>query len=83
VYKDPAEDEREQKEMRTMIDKGLNAIPQKYKEILILYYLEEIPYKEIADILKIPVGTVGIRLKRAKRALRDAYAKMNINTIAE
>jgi RNA polymerase sigma-70 factor (ECF subfamily) len=83
VYKDPAEDEREQKEMRTMIDKGLNAIPQKYKEILILYYLEEIPYKEIADILKIPVGTVGIRLKRAKSALRNAYAKMNINTIAQ
>lgn len=79
VYKDPAEDEREQKEMRAMIDKGLNAISQKYKEILILYYLEDIPYKEITDILQVPVGTVAIRLKRAKSALRDAYAKMNIN----
>lgn len=83
VYKDPAEDEREQKEMRVMIDKGLNAISQKYKEILILYYLEEIPYKEIADILKVPVGTVGIRLRRAKIALKDAYVKMNINTISQ
>lgn len=78
VYKDPAEDEREQKEMRIMIDKGLNAISQKYKEILILYYLEDIPYKEIADILQVPVGTVGIRLRRAKTALKNAYTKMNM-----
>jgi RNA polymerase sigma-70 factor (ECF subfamily) len=78
VYKDAVEDEREQKEMRAMIDMGLNAISQKYKEILILHYLEDIPYKEIADILQIPVGTVGIRLRRAKSALKDAYKKMNI-----
>jgi RNA polymerase sigma-70 factor (ECF subfamily) len=78
VYTDAVEDEREQKEMRAMIDIGLNAISQKYKEILILHYLEDIPYKEIADILQIPVGTVGIRLRRAKSALKDAYKKMNI-----
>ncbi|MES2087804.1 MAG: RNA polymerase sigma factor [Patescibacteria group bacterium] len=70
AYDDPAGDEREQKEMRTMIDRGLNQLSPKYREILILYYLEEMPYKEIADILQVPAGTVGIRIKRAKVELK-------------
>jgi DNA-directed RNA polymerase specialized sigma24 family protein len=36
----------------------------------VLYYLEELSYKEISDILKIPVATVGVRIKRAKEALK-------------
>jgi RNA polymerase sigma-70 factor (ECF subfamily) len=77
-YDDPAQAEREQTEMRKMIDLGLNEIPSKYREILILYYLEEQSYKEIADILQVPTGTVGIRLKRAKEALMKAYEKLNL-----
>jgi len=75
VYEDPAITERNQKEMRVMIDACLDKLSSNYKEIIILYYYEELGYKEIADILRIPVGTVGIRLKRAKEALRKAYDK--------
>ncbi|MFA5996869.1 MAG: RNA polymerase sigma factor [Candidatus Paceibacterota bacterium] len=77
VYDDPAPLEREQKEMRVMIDKGLDKISPKYREVLILHFLEEMSYKEISDILQIPSGTVGIRLKRAKEALKEIYEKMN------
>lgn len=70
AYDDPATREREQKEMRTLIDKGLQQLPPKYREIIILYYLEELNYKEIADILHVPTGTVGIRLARAKKQLK-------------
>ncbi len=73
VYEDPAVGEREQQEMRKMIDASLDRLPQKYREVLILSYLEEMSYKEVADILQVPVGTVGVRLKRAKEALKEIY----------
>lgn len=79
AYEDPAPGEREQREMRRMIDKGLNKLSPKYREVLILHYLEDMQYKEIADILQIPSGTVGIRIKRAKEALKGVYKDMNMH----
>lgn len=81
VYEDPKEIEREQEDMKKMINIGMDKLPAKYREVLTLYYLEEIPYKEIADILGVPVGTVGIRLKRAKKSLKEIYKKMNIHGV--
>lgn len=63
--------ERDQKEMRKMIEQGLDRLSPKYREVLIFYYLEELSYKEIADILRIPLGTVSVRVKRAKDELRS------------
>jgi RNA polymerase sigma-70 factor (ECF subfamily) len=70
AYDDTAPADREQKEMRVLIDKGLGGLAPNYREIIVLYYLEEMSYREIADILRVPIGTVGIRLKRAKDALK-------------
>ncbi len=78
MYDDPASYEREQREMKVLIEKGLDQLDAKYREVIILYYLEEIPYKEIAEILEVPTGTIGIRLKRAKEALKKVYEKMHI-----
>ncbi len=57
-------------EIKDIMHKKLDDLPLKYKEILILNYIEELSYKEISDILKVPIGTVGIRLKRAKGLLK-------------
>ncbi len=73
AYEDPAESEREQKDMRTYLERGLGNISSKYREVLVLHYFEDMAYKDIADILQVPQGTVGIRLKRAKEALRAQY----------
>lgn len=70
VYEDPVEEERERAEMLQMIEAGLEKISASYKEVLILHYLEGLGYKEIADIIQVPIGTVGVRLKRAKESLR-------------
>ena len=70
--------EREHGEMKMLIEQGLEQLAPKSREILVLYYLEEFPYQEIADILQVPLGTVGVRLKRAKEQMRKAYEKMNI-----
>lgn len=68
---DSAESERDLKEIRAMLDTGLGKLKPKYREILVLHYYEEMPYKDIADVLQIPMGTVGIRMRRAKEALRE------------
>lgn len=77
-HEDPTILEAEQKEMKIMVDRGLEKLPSKYKEIIILHYLEDLSYKEISEILQIPIGTVGIRLKRAKDGLKDAYKKLHL-----
>ncbi|MFZ2621335.1 MAG: RNA polymerase sigma factor [Minisyncoccia bacterium] len=78
VVDDPETKEREQKEMKEIVDKGLSKIEPKYREILVLYYIEDLSYKEISEILHIPIGTVGIRLLRAKNILKDIYKKLKI-----
>lgn len=71
VYEDPSETERDIKDMRTLLDKGLETLAPKYREILTLHYFEDMAYKDIADVLQVPMGTVSIRMKRAKEALRE------------
>ncbi|MFK7780384.1 MAG: RNA polymerase sigma factor [Candidatus Gracilibacteria bacterium] len=44
----------------------LNKLDFKYREVLILYFLEEKKYKEISDIIKKPINTVSTLLNRAK-----------------
>jgi RNA polymerase sigma-70 factor (ECF subfamily) len=72
---DPAADE-ERTEMQTLMQSGLEALAPAYKEVLILYYIEEQSYQEISDILQVPIGTVGVRLRRARTALKN-YVERN------
>ena len=78
VVEDPIVREREQKEMREIVEKGLSEIEPKYREILVLYYIEDLSYKEIAEILHIPIGTVGVRIMRAKEILKEGFKKLDI-----
>lgn len=57
------------------IHHGLNRLPERYRSVLILYYLEEFSYQEIADMLEIPLGTVMSRLSRGKQRLKSAMLK--------
>ena len=47
------------------------ALPRKYREVVLMYYLNDFSYKEIARILKIPVGTVMTHLARGRAKLRE------------
>lgn len=57
------------------INQVLSDMKPKYREILILKFLEEKDYNEISDILKIPLGTIATRIHRAKQAYKKAYEK--------
>ncbi|RMD01660.1 sigma-70 family RNA polymerase sigma factor [Clostridium autoethanogenum] len=46
-------------------------MPRKYKEIIILYYYEELSTRDISKVLKIPEGTVRSRLFRARTVLKS------------
>lgn len=45
-------------------------LPPKYKDVILLYYYHEQKISEISAILNIPEGTVSVRLKRAREALK-------------
>ncbi len=52
-----------------LIRQAMEHLPFEYREILILRELEELSYKEIAQILDIPLGTVMSRISRARKEL--------------
>ena len=58
------------KESTEKIVHRMKQLSPKYREVLILFYLEELGYKEIADVLSIPISTVGVRIARAKAQLK-------------
>lgn len=76
VAKEDIEKDINNKELRQTLDQCLDKLDPKYREVLVLYYFEEFNYREIADILHIPMATVGIRLKRGKETMRSLYKKL-------
>ena len=57
---------------RAQINQAIAALPIAYREVLVLRELEDLPYKDIARIADIPVGTVMSRLARARSLMRQA-----------
>ncbi|RMF92359.1 MAG: RNA polymerase subunit sigma, partial [Planctomycetota bacterium] len=45
-----------------------------FRVVVLMHYFEELPYRDIAEALDIPIGTVMSRLSRAKKRLRDLLA---------
>ncbi|MDP4000672.1 MAG: RNA polymerase sigma factor [bacterium] len=70
VSRDNPESELDRRQMEQLLDNGLKQLDPKYREPLILYYLQELDYQEISDIMRIPVSTVGVRLKRGREAIK-------------
>ena len=72
---EPERDVIEEERMRQMVEDGVASLSPRYREIVILYYMQELGYQDIADVLHIPVGTVGVRLRRAREALKKTLAE--------
>jgi len=72
------EDNIWKKELIFKIKEILNILDIKYKEILILKFLEEKNYKEISDILKIPEWTVATLINRWKKQFREKAEEANL-----
>jgi RNA polymerase sigma-70 factor (ECF subfamily) len=69
------EKESIQREEKDLMEKYLNELNEKYKTPIILFFYQDLSYDEIADVLKIPISTVGIRIKRGKDNLKKIIEK--------
>ncbi|GAC1306162.1 MAG: RNA polymerase sigma factor RpoE [Vulcanimicrobiaceae bacterium] len=61
---------------------ALDALPMKYRDVLDMYYLRGLRYREIALELGIPIGTVKTYISRAKRRLRDELVSPGLGIAA-
>ena len=71
TYEPPVPEHITDEEMLVALDR----IPVDFREVLLLSDVQEFSYKEIADTLQIPIGTVMSRLSRGRKALRVYLAE--------
>ena len=62
--------EENRKELRTMLRAVLNQLPREYQEVIVLHHLQQVPYEEIAPILKCTPQAARVKACRARAALR-------------
>jgi RNA polymerase sigma factor (sigma-70 family) len=73
-----SEQERGELDRAAALHQELARLPQKYREAVVLCYLEGRTYQEVADKLRRPIGTVKVRLSRARGMLRGRLARRGV-----
>ena len=59
---------------RQAVVAAIDGLPDEFREAVLLFYFEDLKYREIAEVLECPIGTVMSRLARGKVLLRQALA---------
>lgn len=59
-----------------MVQKAINLLDEKHREIILLRDIQDMEYEEIATVLQIPVGTVKSRINRARESLKVILEKI-------
>lgn len=59
-----------QREMQAQVRQAVEGLPEKYRTVVLLYYMEEMDISQIARILGVPGGTVKSRLFQARKQLK-------------
>lgn len=72
---DDADQSLAETEAVQILQQHLNQLPQQYRSVLLLRYMESMSYEAISDVLKLPEGTVATQLNRAKSALAKLIGK--------
>jgi RNA polymerase sigma-70 factor, ECF subfamily len=60
-----------EREMRETVRDQIASLPPKYRLVVILRHLQELSYEEIAEIMRVPIGTVKTHLFRARAMLKE------------
>lgn len=69
---EPSIDERlEEEELNELIADEINSLPEKFKSVVTLFYVQEMSYEEIVSVLGTPIGTVKTNLFRARNLLKE------------
>jgi RNA polymerase sigma-70 factor (ECF subfamily) len=70
-------DNIEQRQQYQLILNSVKSLPEKYRQVFILKHINDLTYRQIAEILDVPVTTVQIRLVRARRMLYNWINEKN------
>jgi RNA polymerase sigma-70 factor, ECF subfamily len=62
------------------IHSALEALPVRFREVILLCDVEDMSYQEIAETLTVPIGTVMSRLSRARKAMRESLNAANLRS---
>jgi RNA polymerase sigma-70 factor (ECF subfamily) len=65
------------------IQQAMSSLPLSHRGVVVLYYIDDLPIQEIAEILDIPVGTVKSRLHYSRQALRKSLDMLQNITLPE
>ena len=65
-------------ERQCVVCEAIEALPMAQREVVLLRINGELPFKEIADMLATPIGTVLARMHKAVKSLKDTLAKKGI-----
>ncbi|MCX8084192.1 MAG: sigma-70 family RNA polymerase sigma factor [Calditerrivibrio sp.] len=65
-------------ELRRYVRRFVDSLPSKLKNVIILREVEDLSYEEIAEILKIPIGTVRSRLFNARQIIKERLIKQGL-----
>lgn len=68
-------DRLQDEELAAEVQAAVNNLPERYRTVVLLYYLQEEPFDRIADLLELPPGTVKTHLFRARALLRNELMK--------
>jgi RNA polymerase sigma-70 factor, ECF subfamily len=71
----PVDLQLERQADRALLDRLIEAMPPDGREVLVLRELEELSYKDIAEIIGMPIGTVMSRLARARQRLLSDWQR--------
>ena len=80
AHSTPSIEPLERRETRLAVREAIQALPAKFRAVIVLRELEGLRYEEIASILDISQGTVESRLFRARRRLRARLLRFETNT---
>src|SRR4051812_33363827 len=72
-------DHATRQEQREQVRAGVDQLPEFLRQVLVLAYYQGLKYREIADIVGIPVGTVKSRLHAALVRLQEAWSGASLN----
>jgi len=79
---DQSANESRMEKRREDLHSALERLPPEFREVIILYEIEGLSYKEMALSLGVPVGTVMSRLSRARRRLREEFEQAKTRRVA-
>jgi RNA polymerase sigma-70 factor (ECF subfamily) len=61
----------EQRELQELVHQAIGRLSEDFRAVIVLYDIRGLSYREMSEVLDVPLGTVKSRLNRARQALRE------------